>query len=126
MAQSRNVRILSFHLDHPYTQIAIIFAGGKGAHTVLCKEPTLSSRIFIWQHITKLTPTEVQQAIPLYHPVWKRTDPADIAFADRHATHGNLRNWARLTAHMLTALERTGRDHPDQEVLRWAFSRLGS
>ncbi|MCY0935156.1 hypothetical protein [Streptomyces sp. H34-S4] len=41
-----------------------------------------------------------------------RTDPADIAFADRHAAHGNFRNWARLTAHTLTALERTGRDHP--------------
>ncbi|MFE2288691.1 AAA family ATPase [Streptomyces sp. NPDC059443] len=112
--------------DHPYSQIAIVFAGGEGAHAVLRKEPMLSSRIFIWQHVTKLTLGEVQQVIPLYHPVWAQTDPADIAFADRHAAHGNFRNWARLTAHTLTALERTGRDHPDQEVLCWAFSRLGT
>ncbi|MFE6268238.1 AAA family ATPase [Streptomyces goshikiensis] len=114
-----------FVWDHPYTQIAIIFAGGEGAHTVLRKEPMLSSRVFIWQHITKLTLEEIQQVIPLYHPIWAKTDPVDIAFADRHAAHGNFRNWARLTAHTLTGLERTGRDHPDQAVLRWAFSRLG-
>ncbi|MFI1652271.1 AAA family ATPase, partial [Streptomyces avidinii] len=88
-----------FLWDHPYTQIAIIFAGGEGAHSVLRKEPMLSSRIFIWQHVTKLTLDEVQQVIPLYHPVWANTDPIDIAYADRHATHGNFRNWARLTAH---------------------------
>ncbi len=93
---------------------------------MLRKEQMPSSRIFIWQHITKLHLEEVQQVIPLYHPIWARTDPADIAFADRHAAHGNFRNWARLTAHTMTALERTGRDHQDQEMLRWAFSRLGS
>lgn len=68
---------------------------------------------------------EVQQVIPLYHPIWAKADPTDIAFADRHAAHGNFRNWARLTAHTLTALQRTGRTRPDQEVLRWAFSRVG-
>ncbi|WUQ36813.1 AAA family ATPase [Streptomyces sp. NBC_00234] len=47
-----------FAWDNPYTQIAIIFVGGEGAHTVLRKEPMLSSRIFIWQHFTRLTPEE--------------------------------------------------------------------
>lgn len=112
--------------DHPYSRIAMIFAGGEGPHTVPRKEPMPSSRIFIWQHITKLTLEEVQQAIPVYHPILARTDGVDIAFVDCHAAHGNFRNWARLTAHTLTALERTGRVRPDQEVLRWAFSRLGS
>ncbi|MEV3993960.1 hypothetical protein AB0J57_34295 [Streptomyces sp. NPDC049837] len=58
----------------------------------------LSSRSFIWQRITKLTLEEVQQVIPLDHPIWARADPTDIAFADRHAAHRNFRNWARLTA----------------------------
>ncbi|MFE3206159.1 hypothetical protein [Embleya sp. NPDC059237] len=49
-----------------------------------------------------------------------------IAYADQHAAHGNFRNWARLTAHTHTALERTGRTHVDQDVLRWTFSRLSS
>ncbi|MFF7251515.1 hypothetical protein ACFZBU_47585 [Embleya sp. NPDC008237] len=86
----------------------------------------LSSRIFIWQRFTRLTPDEVQDVIPLYHPIWADADPDDIAYANQHAAHGNFRNWARLTAHTHTALERTGRTHVDQEVLRWAFSRLGS
>jgi hypothetical protein len=91
---------------------------------VLRREPMLSSRIFIWQHFTRLTPGEVLEAIPLFHPVWADADPDDIAFADQHAAHGNFRAWAQLTAHTCTALTRTGRSRVDQELLRWAFSRL--
>ncbi|MEU0631420.1 hypothetical protein [Streptomyces sp. NPDC005989] len=63
---------------------------------------------------------------PLYYLIWADADPEDITCADSRAAHGNFRNWARLTAHTLTALNRTGRPRVDQEVLRWAFSRLGS
>ncbi|MFJ2398072.1 hypothetical protein ACIOTI_35710 [Streptomyces sp. NPDC087843] len=42
--------------------------------------------------------------IPLFHPVWADADPADIAFADQHAAHGNFRAWAQLTARTRTAL----------------------
>ncbi|MFD8871539.1 AAA family ATPase [Streptomyces sp. NPDC059590] len=110
--------------DEPSTQLAIIFVGGEGCHTVLRREPMLSSRIFIWQHFTRLTPSEVLEAIPLFHPVWADADPDDITFADQHAAHGNFRAWAQLTAHTRTALTRTGRPRVDQELLRWAFSRL--
>ncbi|MCX5374940.1 ATP-binding protein [Streptomyces sp. NBC_00091] len=110
--------------DERATQIAIVFVGGAGAHTVLCREPMLSSRIFIWQQFTRLTPEEVLDVVPLFHPVWEDADPADITFADEQAAHGNFRAWAQLTAHTRTALERTGRPRPDRELLRWAFSRL--
>ncbi|MFE8916965.1 hypothetical protein [Streptomyces globisporus] len=83
-----------------------------------------SSRIFIWQHFTRLTPSEVLDVIPLFHPIWADADPDDIPFADQHAAHGNFRAWAQLTAHTRTALARTGRPRVDQELLRWAFSRL--
>ncbi|MEV6544233.1 ATP-binding protein [Streptomyces sp. NPDC051665] len=56
--------------DEPATRFAVVFVGGEGCHTVLRREPMLSSRIFIWQHFTRLTPDEVQQVIPLFHPVW--------------------------------------------------------
>jgi hypothetical protein len=111
--------------DEPSTQLAIIFVGGEGCHTVLRREAMLSSRIFIWQHVTRLTPSEVLETIPLFHPVWADADPADITFADSRAAHGNFRAWARLTAHTRTALARTGRPRVDQDVLRWAFSRPG-
>ncbi|MFE1558129.1 AAA family ATPase [Streptomyces sp. NPDC058734] len=110
--------------DEPATQIAIVFVGGAGAHTVLRREPMLSSRIFIWQQFTRLTPEEVLDVVPLFHPVWEDADPADLTFADEQAAHGNFRAWAQLTAHMRTALERTGRPRPDRDLLRWAFSRL--
>ncbi|WP_327668010.1 MULTISPECIES: ATP-binding protein [unclassified Streptomyces] len=111
--------------DEPSTRLAIIFVGGDGCSGVLRREPMLSSRIFIWQHFTRLAPDEVSETIPLFHPVWADADPADIAFADQHAAHGNFRSWARLTAHVRLALARTGRPRVDRDVLRWAFSRLG-
>jgi hypothetical protein len=92
---------------------------------VLRREPMLSSRIFIWQHFTRLTPTEVQEVIPLFHPVWADADPADITYTDQHAAHGNFRAWAQMTAHLRTTLTRTGRTRIDQDLLRWTFSRLG-
>ncbi|MET9819567.1 ATP-binding protein [Streptomyces sp. NPDC006355] len=112
--------------DEPSTQLAIIFVGGKGCHTVLRREPMLSSGIFIWQHFTRLTPSEVLDAIPLFHPIWANADPDDITFADQHAPHGNVRAFAQLTAHTHTAMARTGRPRVEQELLRWAFSRLAS
>ncbi|MEV0487839.1 hypothetical protein AB0I69_45485 [Streptomyces sp. NPDC050508] len=91
---------------------------------MLRREPMLSSRIFIRQHFTRLTPGEVLEAILLFHPVWADADPDDIAFAGQHAAHGNFRAWARLTAHARTGLARTGRPRVDRELLRRAFSRL--
>ncbi|MFF4407321.1 hypothetical protein ACFY2W_29400 [Streptomyces sp. NPDC001262] len=82
-----------------------------------------SSRIFIWQHFTRLTPDEVLQTIPLY---WADADLDNITYADSRAAHGNFRNWARLTVLTRAALRRTGRTRVDQAVLRWAFSKLGS
>ncbi|MGJ3558177.1 AAA family ATPase [Streptomyces sp. INA 01156] len=110
--------------DETATQLAITFVGGEGCHTVLRREPMLFSRTFIWQHFTRLTPSEVLEAIPLFHPVWADADPDDITFADSHAAHGNFRALAQPTAHARTALARTGRPRADRELLRWAFSRL--
>ncbi len=49
--------------DDPATRLAIIFVGGEGCHTVLRREPMLSSRIFIWQHFMGLAPGEVLEVI---------------------------------------------------------------
>ncbi|MFI2378093.1 hypothetical protein ACH5AO_23975 [Streptomyces sp. NPDC018964] len=110
--------------DEPSTQLAVIFIGGAGRPTVPHREPTLSSRTFIRQQFTHLTPDEVLEVIPLFHPVRADADPDDITFTDGHAAHGDFRARAQLTAHTRTALARTGRPHVGQELLRWAFSRL--
>lgn len=83
----------------------------------------LSSRIFVWQHFTRLTPAKSSKSSPC-PPIWADADPDDITFADSHAAHGNFRAWAQLTAHTRTALAGTGRPRVDQELLRWAFSCL--
>lgn len=85
----------------------------------------LASRVFIRQHFTRLTPDEVADVIPAFHPVWATADPDGVAFADRHAAHGIFRAWACLTAHALTAMARLGRATPGRVALRWAFGRLG-
>ena len=61
--------------DEPSTQLAIIFVGGEGCHTVLRREPMLSSRIFIWQHFTRLTPDEVLRGHPAVPPGLGRRRP---------------------------------------------------
>lgn len=90
--------------DEPATRFAVVFVGGEGCHTVLRREPMLSSRVFIRQHFTRLTPEEVQQIILLFYPIRADADPDDIAFADSHAAHSNFRARAQLTAHTRTAL----------------------
>ncbi|MGW2426309.1 ATP-binding protein [Streptomyces sp. NPDC001709] len=55
----------------PSTRLAVIFVGGEGCHTVLRREAMFSSsRVFVWQYFTRLTPAEVLEAVPLSHPVW--------------------------------------------------------
>ncbi|MCW2133410.1 MULTISPECIES: AAA family ATPase [Micrococcaceae] len=114
--------------DDRRTDIAIVFVGGGDCYRVLRREPMLSSRVYVWQEFRRLTPEQVLEVIPAYHPIWADADPADIAFADAHAGHGNFRAWAKITAHSVTALRRLDRPTgtaPDRDVLRWAFSRLG-
>jgi hypothetical protein len=107
------------------TNIAVVFVGGGNCYQVLRREPMLSSRVYVWQEFRRMTRAEVNAVIPAFHPVWAGADPEVIAFADTHAGHGNFRAWAKITAHTVTGLDRLGRDVPDQDVLRWVFSRLG-
>ena len=111
--------------DDRRTDIAIVFVGGGDCYRVLRREPMLSSRVYVWQEFRRLDREQVLAVIPAYHPVWADADPEDIAYADVHAGHGNFRAWSKITAHVVTALERLERSRPDREILQWVFSRLG-
>ena len=102
-----------------------MFVGGGDCYRVLRREPMLSSRVYVWQEFRRLSPEQILEIIPAYHPIWVGADPADIAYTDAHAGHGNFRAWSKITAHVITGLARLGRDRPDREVLQWVFSRLG-
>ncbi|GFN09939.1 hypothetical protein Smic_84950 [Streptomyces microflavus] len=110
--------------DEPSTQLAIIFVGGEGCHTVLRREPMLSSRIFIWQHFTRLTPARSSTSSRCS----TRSGPTP--------TRGHHVRRPARRARQLPRLGPADRAHPhrpgtlrpprvDQELLRWAFSRLG-
>ncbi len=111
--------------DEPRTDIAIAFVGGGDCYQVLRREPMRSSRVFIWQEFTRLSREQVLAIIPAFHPTWADASPELITFADTHAAHGNFRAWAKITAHVVRGLARTGATVPDEDPLRWVFSRLG-
>ncbi|HEY6793468.1 MAG TPA: ATP-binding protein [Kineosporiaceae bacterium] len=111
--------------DDRRTDIAIVFVGGGDCYQVLRREPMLSSRVYVWQEFRRLDREQILSIIPVYHPVWSRADPDDIAQVDAQAGHGNFRAWARITAHGVTALPRMRREHPDREVLQWVLGQLG-
>ncbi|MFI7055488.1 AAA family ATPase [Streptosporangium canum] len=111
--------------DDDQTDMAIIFVGGGDCYRVLRREPMLASRVFIWQEFKPLTQEEVVTYIPVYHPVWTNADPDDILFVNTHAAHGNLRAWAKITAHTLIGVQRADLETPNRDILQWVFSRLG-
>jgi hypothetical protein len=67
---------------------------------------------------------QVMAVFPAYHPIWERTDPDVIAFADAHAGHGKLPPWAKITAHAARALTRLDQVVVDRDVLAWVFAKL--
>lgn len=50
--------------DEPVAGLAATFVGGEGCRTVLRREPMLSSRTFMWQHFTRLTPARPSRPSP--------------------------------------------------------------
>lgn len=110
--------------DDPSTRIAVVFVGGGDCYRVLSREPMLASRIYLWQKFRKMEPEEVLSVIPAFHPVWSDAPDQLISYTDVHAGHGNFRNWARITNHVLQARRRGGADL-DEDLLKWVFSRLG-
>ncbi|MET8572924.1 hypothetical protein [Streptomyces sp. NPDC004783] len=69
---------------------------------------------------------EVLTVIPAFHPLWAKADPDLIAVCDQEAAHGNFRAWAKFTHHLATGLRGTGRTRVDEELLRWAYSKLST
>jgi hypothetical protein len=61
--------------DEPVAGLAATFVGGEGCRTVLRREPMLSSRTFMWQHFTRLTPAGPSRPSPPFHPIRADTDP---------------------------------------------------
>ncbi|MFE7347582.1 AAA family ATPase [Streptomyces fimicarius] len=117
---------LRYLWDDTASDLTIIFTGGNGCFEMLQSEPMLESRVYAWQEIGRMPLDEVLTVIPAFHPVWADADPGLIAVCDQEAAHGNFRAWAKITHHLTTGLRETGRKRVDEELLRWAYSKLSA
>lgn len=112
--------------DDPSTTFALLFVGGAGCYEVLSREPMLDSRLYAHVRFAPLTPRQVLQVIPVYHPMYSDVDPALITLIDRHCARGNFRAWAKFTQHAQRFLERSDHSTLDEGVVRTVFVRLGA
>jgi hypothetical protein len=115
---------LRYLWDDSDSDLTIVFTGGNGCFEMLQSEAMLESRVYAWQEIGGMPLDEVLTVIPAFHPVWADADPELIAVCDQEAAHGNFRAWAKITHHLTVGLKETGRTTVDEELLRWAYSKL--
>ncbi|MFF2570995.1 hypothetical protein [Streptomyces sp. NPDC058084] len=80
------------------------------------REPVLSSRIFIWQHFTRLTPSEFLESIPLFHPIWADADPGDITETTRQLIEETAA-WSYSSLTLLEIFTAPGLDRRSENAL---------
>ncbi|MFF7656476.1 AAA family ATPase [Streptomyces sp. NPDC007983] len=110
--------------DDRKTDIAVIFAGGDNCYKVLKREPMLASRMFIWQEFQRMPENEVVANVPAFHSLWQSAAPQRIRDIDRAAAHGNFRNWATLTKHMLNGMKKKGLSEVTDDLVQWVYSKV--
>jgi hypothetical protein len=106
---SDGIELLRHLHDHPATQFALLLVGGNGCWEVLSREPMLRSRIYRRIHFQPLSPQQVLEVLPGYHPLYAQTDPDLLSLVDESYAHGNWRAWASFTRTALELATQTGR-----------------
>ncbi|MEU5811875.1 ATP-binding protein [Streptomyces sp. NPDC047718] len=115
---------LRYLWDDADSDLTIVFTGGNGCFEMLQSEPMLESRVYAWQEIARMPLDEVLAVVPAFHPIWADSDPDLIALCDQEAARGNFRAWAKITHHLTVGMKESGRQSVDEELLRWAYSKL--
>lgn len=107
---------LRYLFDAPHTRVAIVLVVGERGQAVLRRQRMLASRTAVSLHIPQLTPADVAEVIPRFHPLWRGADPDALGRLDARWCHGNFRRWAQTTHHTLRLLRQTpapqGAPHP--------------
>ncbi|MDX3077865.1 ATP-binding protein [Streptomyces sp. MI02-7b] len=112
--------------DDPDTDLAIVFVGAENCHEKIRNRPALASRILTWQQFSPLTPDEVVDIMPRYHPLWVSVPHDDVLWINDLACHGNFRNWAKVTYHLQDAMSQSPDLTFSRELVGWVFSKLDS
>lgn len=110
--------------DDRNTDIAVIFAGGDNCSKVLRREPMLASRMYIWQEFERIPKGEVRRVIAAFHPLWATAGSALIDAVDAEAAHGNFRNWANITRHLVAGMDRNGDHVVTEDLVHWVYSKI--
>ncbi|MFE3584636.1 AAA family ATPase [Streptomyces vinaceus] len=102
---------------------AVVFIGGHEAFETLQSDPALASRIYIRQEVLAMSEEEVLTVVPLVHPVWAGVDAQLIRHIDTVMADGSMRQWAKITYHVLEGLRRDPGGQLNRRLLNWALDR---
>lgn len=102
---------------------AVVFVGGREAYDTLQSDPALASRIYIRQEVLAMSEEEVLRVVPCTHPVWIGVEPGILKHIDTVQAGGSLREWAKVTHHVLEGLKRFKAKQADRAVIDWALAR---
>ncbi|WP_329256683.1 ATP-binding protein [Streptomyces pseudovenezuelae] len=121
---------LRYLFDDPYARLAIVLVVGERGQAVLRRQKMLASRTAVLLTVPHLTPADVAEVIPRFHPLWCGADPDALMRLDTRFCHGNFRRWAQATHHTLRLLRqapaRPGAPHPLlEDVLDATFPPRG-
>lgn len=104
---TRSMEYLRALWDRQDLQLSIVLVGAHDFRRKMLARPAWKSRITLWTPFTPLTPEEVLDVIPQFHPVWAAAPAEDISAIDDAGCHGNFRAWANLTVNLNQTLEQT-------------------
>ncbi|MEU3466092.1 ATP-binding protein [Streptomyces sp. NPDC006733] len=104
--------------------LSVILVGSANTRQKILHCEPLHNRIHKWQQFSPLTPSEVLNIIPSYHPLWRDTHDSLLLWIDDRACHGCFRAWANLTVVLQDALEDDPNLNIDKDLLRWALGQL--
>ncbi|QOV40938.1 ATP-binding protein [Streptomyces ferrugineus] len=110
--------------DAPGCAAALVLCGA-GSERAVARASALRSRVLTWHQVGRLEPSQLQQTLSLFHPVWAQADPEDMARVDEQMARGNFRTWAKITSHVYAACERDSARQVERELIEEACARLG-
>ncbi|MFJ8313117.1 MULTISPECIES: AAA family ATPase [unclassified Streptomyces] len=102
---------------------AVIFIGGREANDTLQSDPALASRICTRTEVLAMSEDEALSVVPDTHPVWATVDTALLQHIDRVHADGSMREWAKVTHHVLKGLKHFKTDTVDRSVVDWALKQ---
>lgn len=98
------LRVPALPLRDPHARLSIVLTVGERGQAVLRRQKMLLSRTAVSLHIPVLTPADVAEVIPRFHPLWRHSDPDALTRLDARWCHGNFRRWVQATHHALRLL----------------------